>query len=213
MAFFYKIVKNLAPKYLQSYLLYQVLNQYPTRSANKSLLTALPSRTLSFSNTFFPYCINEWNKLNDNLINENSIYKFKNYLTKFIKVKENSSFSISDPLGLKLLTRLRLNFSRLNEHKLRHNFRNTVNPMYSCGAAIEKTDPYLLRCQNSVLFRLSFLNRSFEINAKFRNMNNLTLTYLQLFGSEKQAFDVNTKILNIKIQFLKDSARFDEPLI
>ena len=44
-------------------------------------------------------------------------------------------------------------------------------------------------------------------------MNNLTLTYLQLFGSEKQAFDVNTKILNITIQFLKDSARFDEPLI
>ena len=106
MTFFYKIVKNLAPKYLQSYLLPQALNQYSTRVAKKNLLTALPSRTLSFSNTFFPYYINEWNKLNDNLRNANSIYKFKNYLTKFIKVKENSTFSISDPLGLKLLTRL-----------------------------------------------------------------------------------------------------------
>ena len=104
MTFFYKIVKNLAPKYQQSYLLHQALNQYSTRSAKKNLLTGLPSRTLSFSNTFFPYCINAWNKLNDNLRNANSVYKSKNYLTKFIKVKENSTFTISGPLGLKLLT-------------------------------------------------------------------------------------------------------------
>ena len=113
MTFFYKIVKNLAPKYLQSYLLPQALNQYSTRSAKKNLLTTLPSRTLSFSNKFFPYCIKEWNKLNDNLRNENSIYKFKTYLTKFINVKENYTFSISDPFGLKLLTHPRLNFSHL----------------------------------------------------------------------------------------------------
>ena len=43
MTFFYKIVKNLAPKYLQSYLLLQKLNQYSTRSAKKNLLTALSS--------------------------------------------------------------------------------------------------------------------------------------------------------------------------
>ena len=79
-----KIVKNLVPKYLQSYLLPQALNQYSTRSAKKNLLTALPSKTLSFSNTFCPYYINEWNELNDNLKNTNSIYKFKNWLTKFI---------------------------------------------------------------------------------------------------------------------------------
>ena len=141
-------MNNLAPKYLQSYLLPQALNHYSTRVAKKNLPKTLPSRTLSFSNTFFPYYINEWNKLNDNLRNANSIYKFKNYLTKFIKVKENSTFSISDPLGLKLLTRLRLNFSHLNEHKFRHNFRDTVNPMCSCGAGIETTDHYLLRSQN-----------------------------------------------------------------
>ena len=44
-------------------------------------------------------------------------------------------------------------------------------------------------------------------------MNGLTLTSLLLFGSEKQTFDVNTKILNLTIQFLKDSVCFDEPLI
>ena len=129
------------------------------------------------------------------------------------KVKENSVFSISDPLGLKLPNRLRLNFSHLNEHKFRHNFRDTVYTMRSCGAGIETTDHYLFRCQNFTLVRSSFLIRVFEINVEFRNMNDLTLTSLLLFGSEKQTFDVNKKILNLTIQFLKDYGRFDEHLI
>ena len=44
-------------------------------------------------------------------------------------------------------------------------------------------------------------------------MNDITLTSLLLFGSEKQTFDVRTKILNLAIQFLKDSGRFGGPLI
>ena len=114
---------------------------------------------------------------------------------------------------MKLRTCLWLNFSHLNEHKFRYNFRDTVYPMCSCCAGVETTDHYLLRCQNFVLVRLSFLNIIFEINVEFRNMNDLTLTSLLLFGSEKQTFDVNTKILNLTMQVLKDSGRFDEPLI
>ena len=100
-----------------------------------------------------------------------------------------------------------------NEHKFRHNFRDTVHPMCCCGAGIETIDHYLLRCQNFALVRSSFLNRIFEINVEFRNMNDSTLTSLLLFGSEEQTFDVNTKILNLTIQFLKDTGRFDELLI
>ena len=44
-------------------------------------------------------------------------------------------------------------------------------------------------------------------------MNDSTLTSLLLFGFEEQTFDVNAKILNLTIQFLKDTGRFDEPLI
>ena len=147
----------------------------------KTLLTALSSKTLentfpskSFSNTLFSHCINDWNKLNENLINVNSIYKFKHYLTKFIKVKENSTFSTSDPLGLKLLIRLRLNFSHLNKPRFRHNFRDTINYICSCSAGIETTDHDLLRCQGFAPVRSSFLNKMFEINVEFRNMNELT---------------------------------------
>ena len=73
--------------------------------------------------------------------------------------------------------------------------------MYSCTAGIETTDHYLLFSQNLVVVPSSFLNRIFEINVEFRNMNHLTLTSLLLFGSKKLTFDVNTKILNQTIQF------------
>ena len=48
--------------------------------------------------------------------------------------------------GIKLLSRLRLNFSHLNEHKFRHNFRDIVNPLYLCNGEPETTSDYPLRC-------------------------------------------------------------------
>ena len=85
--------------------------------------------------------------------------------------------------------------------------------MYSCGAGIETIDQHLLRCQSFALVQSSFLNRIFEINIELRNMNDSILTYLLPLGSEEQTFDVNTKILNLTLQFLKDTGRFDQPLI
>ena len=50
-----------------------------------------------------------------------------------------------DPLDVKLLTRLRLQFSHLNEHKFRHGLGDTVSPMCGCNAEIEDTEHFLLR--------------------------------------------------------------------
>ena len=50
------------------------------------------------------------------------------------KKKENPLFSIYDPLGVKLLTHLRLEFSHLNERKFRHGFGDTINAMCTCGS-------------------------------------------------------------------------------
>ena len=85
--------------------------------------------------------------------------------------------------------------------------------MCSCSAVIETTDQYLWRCQNFALVRSSFLHRIFKVNVEFRNINDLIVTSFLLFGSEKQTFDVNTKILNITLRFLKDSGHYDEGLI
>ena len=47
---------------------------------------------------------------------------FKKALFRFYGPKACSIFNIHNPLGLKLLTRLRVNLSHLREHKFRHNF-------------------------------------------------------------------------------------------
>ena len=51
---------------------------------------------------------------------------FKNSLLKFIR-PSNNLFNVSDSLGIKLLTRLRLGLSHLREHNFNHNFQDTIN--------------------------------------------------------------------------------------
>ena len=62
-----------------------------------------------------------------------------------MKKKENP-FSVYHSLGVKLLTRLGLEFSRLKEHK-RHGFKDTLNPLCTCGAEVETTEYFFLHCQ------------------------------------------------------------------
>ena len=115
----------------------------------------MPSRTKSFSKTFFPYCTDEWNKLNLGIRNAKSIYKFKKSI--ITEKLENSLYNVHGAIGVKLLSRLRLQFTHLNEHKLRHGFNDMVNLMCLCGTDAETTEHFLLRChcfstQRSELF-------------------------------------------------------------
>ena len=44
---------------------------------------------------------------------------------------------------MKLLSRLWLNFSHLNEHKFRHNLKDALSPTCDCGSEIETKDRFL----------------------------------------------------------------------
>ena len=44
--------------------------------------------------------------------------------------------------------KIRLSLSHLCEHKFRHNFQDTLNPICSCGDDIETAIHYLLHCPN-----------------------------------------------------------------
>ena len=68
-----------------------------------------------------------------------------------------------------LLTCLRLNFIHLNEHKFRHNFNDTTNPMCNCGAATERTIHYLLRCRLYSVQRAELLNNVYKLDSALQN--------------------------------------------
>ena len=59
--------------------------------------------------------------------------------------KENFLFSIHNPVGVKLLARLRLQLSHLNGPKFRHGFEDTISPMCSYNTEIESNEHLLLR--------------------------------------------------------------------
>ena len=100
MIFFYKILNGLAPKYLLDFLPVSKNRHYSTRNqSNLNLeLSQFFSRTKSFSNFFFPYCIKEWKKLDTKIKNLPSLSTFKKALLVFCKTEENSLLMYTTPL-------------------------------------------------------------------------------------------------------------------
>ena len=142
---FYKIVKGFVST-ISKYVNLRYTSNFQTRSANKNNLQEFSCRTKSFKHSFFLLCVREWNKLDNTIRDAEFIKQFKSMLN-FFSLNQRSLFSIHDPVGVKLLTRLRLQFSHLNEPKLRHNFKECVSPMCDCGAETETIGHFFLHCQ------------------------------------------------------------------
>ena len=119
---------------------------YSTRSSQIDNISNLKTRSNFFRNSFFPSTITEWNKLDRDIRNSDSLNVFKLSLLIFVRPVANSVFEINNSYGLKLLTRLRLGLSHLRYHKFRHNFRVCIYPMCDCGLDIETATHFLLRC-------------------------------------------------------------------
>ena len=186
---------------------------YSTRNQAKLELSQFFTRTKSFSNSFFPYCIKEWNKLDTKIENLPSLSTFKKALLVFCKTEENSLFNVHNPIGVKYLNRLRLNFSHLNEHKFHHNFRDTVNPLCCCNTETETTSHYLLRCHLFSEQRTKFLENLKNLdNNLLSHCSDGELLQILLHGPHKFSSSVNNKILLLTIEFLESTKCFDKPL-
>ena len=128
-----------------------------------------------------------------------------------IRPKQCNIYNIIDPSGLKLFTRLRVNLSLVREHKFRHNFRNTLNPLCSCSLEIESTSYYLLRCHFFTHIQRIRLDNIIDIIGDISNFSDDELTNLLLYGNKVHNVEVNASILKNTIIFLKTSETFDVP--
>ena len=68
-------------------------------------------------NSFSPYCISEWENLSDEIKSLPKLSQFKNRLLASMCDPNRSSFGINDIPGIKLLTKLRVEFSDLRSHR------------------------------------------------------------------------------------------------
>ena len=166
-----------------------------------------------FRNSFFPSVVIEWNKLDLNIRNFESLNVFKNSLLKFIRPSGNCAFNCHNPRGVKLLTRLRLGLSHLREHKFKHGFQDSLNPICRCGNDIETLAHFLLHCPHYSHERSTFLNTIRNFNRHIFDKNDLQITEIPLYGDSSLDDKSNTLILNATIDFLFVTKRFDVNLL
>ena len=144
-----------------------------------------------FKNSFFPSAISEWNKLDLNIRNSASLNAFKKKLLNFIRPCSNSIFDIHNPLGIKLLTRLRLGLSPLHEHKFKHCFQDTLNPLCECAKDIESTMHFFLHCTNFLIPRQTLFQKIRNIDNNILSPSETQLTQTLLYRNQNYHPSIN----------------------
>ena len=194
LSLYYKINSNMTPNYLKLHI-----NNSPLGHTNR------------YSQSFFPYCASEWNLLSESTKFSPSLSIFKSALIKEIRPTPKKTFSIKDNHGMSLITRLRVEFSDLRDHRFRHSF-NCASDTCKCDLETETTEHFLLRCPRFSLPRVCLLNtigETLEVpDIVFAPDDKLCR--IMLFGSEDHSDDINNTLLNTTIRFIRATKRFDK---
>ena len=132
LCLFYNVFHSKVHKYIHG-----IIPSMRTSAKLPNTFTSFYCRTEYFQNSFLPYVIKEWNKLDPDRRSCQSYESFRKALLNVIRPTENKIFNICDQVGIRLLTRLRLGLSHLCNHKFRHNFEDTLNPLCSCSIEAE----------------------------------------------------------------------------
>ena len=189
---FYKIFNEKSPSYL-----FKLIPNF-NRVHNTRLSYNIPPikvRHDYFKNSFFPSAITEWNKLDLNIRNSASLNTFKKKLLNFIRPCANSIFDIHNSLGIKLLTRLCLALIDLHEHKFRHCFQDTLNPLCEYGKDIESTIYFFLHCTNFLIPRETF-QKIRNIDASILSQTETQLTQLLLYDNQNYHSSIKRLIIS-----------------
>ena len=104
-----------------------------------------------------------------------------------------------------------MGLSKLNFHKFKHNFQDTVNPMCSINDGIEDTEHFLLLCNSFTEQRhdlLASVNDVLEAYGYSEAPDNNILQLL-LYGNKNLPLEANRLILNATISYIFETERFD----
>ena len=119
---YYKILNDETPSYLKDHI-----NPLPVR------------RTLRYERSFFPFYQLNWDSIDENKKNATKLAQLKNRHLKEIRPPPSSFFGISDKYGVRLLFKLRVDFSDLRRHRFDHKF-NCLSPICKCNQEDESTE-------------------------------------------------------------------------
>ena len=133
---------------------------------------------------------------------------FSKLLAK-IRPNKNSIYGINDIVGVKYLSKLRLNFSVLNEHRFRHNF-DCLDPVCLCGRAEEDSEHFFLHCHFFEEARRDLLGSLSDIpGLNIAELDTPSLCHLILFGNPDLTQIANRIIMEATISYIKATKRFE----
>ena len=152
---------------------------------------------------FLPQTTKEWIKLDTLIRQARSNSVFRKALLEFIRPTAKITFETNDIPGLKLLAR------HLREHKFKHNFPDSLNPLCPLSLEAEDTCHFFMRCQSFSNQRNVFFDYLNSINSEILKMNENEIVQVALFGNKSFCKDMNFRVITSSIRFTKDSKRFD----
>ena len=199
---------NLTPGYTRVPIPPLQENNYPFR--NPPVEGQIKARTEKFKSSFYPHSLSEWNKLDPEIRESSSVSLLKKKLFSQITPPANSVYGIHNPKGIAFLTQLRMGLSKLNFHKFKHSFKDTINPMCPVNDGIEDTEHFLLLCNSFREQRFSLLagvNDVLEACGHSESAN-FNMLQIRLYGNKHLPLEANKMILNLTIKYISETERF-----
>ena len=179
---------------------YELIPPIINSHRNPGCYRALHCRTDLFRNSLLPFSINKCVKLDPDIRHLDSYTMFRKKL--FIRPFEKGIYNIYDPQGSKLLNRIGLGFSHLQEHKFQHNFEDTVNPLCSWALEIESTYHFFLRCQSYASILTALINELSSIDCGIVCLRTNTVLEVILHGDKMLNDKSNYRILTATINYI-----------
>ena len=207
---FFKLKTSGLPEYLFD-LIPQNNHLYNTRFLED--VTTFYSRTDAFKYSFFPSTILEWNKLERKIRQSSTLLSFRNSLLKIGRPVPKPVYNIHNPNSLKLLTKLRLGLSQLNEHKFNQNFKDGVNSLCSCSLEVESVSHFYLHCHYFTDIRKTLFHELRLVDENILNQSDNEIAEVILYGSSKFKLEESYSILTSSIKFIIKSERLSGSIV
>ena len=167
------------------------------------------ARTVRYSNTYFHNTLFEWSLLDKEIQNCTSIAQFKRSCFQSFDRSVTLHFEYLISQVLNLLTRLRLHFSDLNEHRFRHAV-DCITPVCICGLANEDNEHFFMHCPQYQALRLNLFDQISDIpGIDLTYFDESSLCNLLLYRNPSCTEIHNSIIIESTITYIIATGRFN----
>ena len=129
-----------------------------------------------------------------------------------LRPSPNSTYNYFNTKDIKHLTRLSLGLSHLRYQKLKHGLLDSLNPSEVAVLALKQTH-FLPHCPSFINERSILLDNVSRLSKDKLPSCDTSVIKLLLYGDNSLDLVTNTLILNVSVDFVLSSKRFEGPLL